>query len=61
MDVVLSPMETMLVRCARAAGKATAPGYLMSLEQAMAQFTLYTGVNAPRDVMEQHMRLLLDK
>ena len=60
MDVVISPMETKLIGCARSAGKAVAPGYLMSLEQAMAQFTLYTGVEPPRDLMEQNLRRLLE-
>ena len=61
MDVVISPMETKLIGCATAKGKLVAPGYLMSLEQAMAQFTLYAGVDAPRAVMERHMRELLDQ
>ncbi len=61
MDVVISPMETRLIGCARSAGKAVAPGYLMSLEQAMAQFTLYTGKEPPRDLMEQNMRQLLEQ
>lgn len=59
MDVVVSPMETRLIHCARSAGKAVAPGYLMSLEQTMAQFLLYTGEEPPRDLMEQGMRQLL--
>jgi shikimate 5-dehydrogenase len=61
MDVIISPMESSLINCARAAGKAVAPGYLMSLEQAMAQFTLYTGMEAPRDLMERNMRRLLEQ
>lgn len=60
MDVVISPIETKLIGCARSAGKAVAPGYLMSLEQAMAQFTLYTGVEPPREMMERNMRQLLE-
>jgi len=59
-DVVISPMETRLISCARSAGKAVAPGYLMSLEQAMAQFELYTGEKPPREVMEQNLSRLLD-
>jgi len=59
MDVVVSPVETRLIRCARAAGKATVPGSVMFLEQAMAQFTLYTGRPAPRCVMEQEILQLL--
>ncbi len=59
MDVVVSPMETTLIRTARALGKDVAPGYFMSLEQAVAQFKLYTGEAAPRDVMEQSLKRLL--
>jgi shikimate dehydrogenase len=58
MDVVVSPMESRLIACARAAGKAVAPGYQMSLEQAAAQFKLYTGLPAPHSVMEDGIRLL---
>ena len=61
MDVVISPMETRLICCGRSAGKAVAPGYLMSLEQAIAQFALYTGLTPPRDLMEQSMRKLLEQ
>ena len=59
MDVVISPMETRLIQFARSESKAFAPGCLMSLEQAVAQFKLYTGKEAPRDVMEQCMSQLL--
>lgn len=59
MDVVVSPMETNLIGSARALGKDVAPGYVMSLEQAFAQFELYTGEAAPRDVMEQSLKRLL--
>lgn len=59
MDVVVSPMESRLIACARAAGKTVAPGYLLSLEQAAAQFRLYTGRAAPRAVMEEGIRTLL--
>ena len=59
MDVVVSPMESRLIACARAAGKEVALGYQMSLEQAAAQFTLYTGRAAPRSVMEEGIRSML--
>jgi shikimate dehydrogenase len=58
MDVVISPIETKLIRHAISAGKKVAPGYLMSLGQAMAQFALYTDVDPPRDMMERNMRNL---
>lgn len=56
MDVVVSPLESQLIRQARDLGKQTAPGSMMSLGQAMAQFTLYTGQPAPRQIMEQALR-----
>jgi shikimate dehydrogenase len=59
MDVVVSPMESRLIACARASGKTVGLGYQMSLEQAAAQFTLYTGYAAPRSVMEEGIHALL--
>lgn len=61
MDVVVSPMETRLIENARLLGKIVAPGCFMSLQQAMAQFTLYTEQEPPKDVMEQSMVQLLQK
>lgn len=59
MDVVVTPMETRLISSARNFGKDVVPGYLMSLEQAAAQFKLYTGLEAPRAVFEKGIRKLL--
>jgi shikimate dehydrogenase len=59
MDVIVSPMETRLVSCAKMAGSKVAPGYLMSLEQAIAQFTLYTGLEPPRELLMCHLQRLL--
>jgi shikimate 5-dehydrogenase len=59
LDVVVSPMESCLIQLARSIGKDVAPGYLMSLEQAIEQFKLYTGETPPRDVMEQSLKRLL--
>lgn len=59
MDVVISPAETKFIRYAQSVGKRVAPGHLVSLEQAIAQFTLYTGHPAPRDVMSSTLRELL--
>lgn len=59
MDVVVSPMESCLIKLARSMGKDVAPGYLMSLEQMIEQFRLYTGKVPPRDVMEQNLKRLL--
>ena len=60
MDVVVSPMDSYLVKLARSLGKDVAPGYLMSLEQMIEQFRLYTGVVPPRDTIEQSLKRLLD-
>ena len=59
MDVVVFPEESRLIMLARSLGKETAPGYVMSLEQAIEQFRLYTGATPPRDVMEQSLKHLL--
>ncbi|OGT37069.1 MAG: hypothetical protein A3F11_11625 [Gammaproteobacteria bacterium RIFCSPHIGHO2_12_FULL_37_14] len=56
MDVIVAPWETKLMAYAAATGKAIAPGCLMSLEQAMAQFTLYTKNPAPKETMEWALR-----
>lgn len=58
-DVVVSPMETSLIRAGRIMGKRVAPGYLMSLEQAAVQIFLYTKQEAPRPVIEQALNELL--
>ena len=59
MDVVISPAETKFIRYARSIGKKVAPGHLIVLEQALAQFALYTGHPAPREAMALSLRELL--
>lgn len=51
MDVVYNPLETRLLREAKAAGCRTIRGLEMFLNQAVAQFELWTGRTAPADVM----------
>jgi shikimate dehydrogenase len=51
MDIVYNPLETRLLREARAAGCTTVRGLEMFLHQAAAQFELWTGQPAPIDVM----------
>jgi shikimate dehydrogenase len=53
MDIVYNPLETRLLREARAAGCRTIPGIEMFLNQAVAQFELWTGQSAPADVMRR--------
>lgn len=51
MDIVYNPRETRLLKDAQAAGCKTIPGLEMFLNQAVAQFELWTGRSAPADVM----------
>jgi len=51
MDIVYNPLETRLLREAKEAGCRTIRGLEMFLNQAMAQFELWTGQPAPADVM----------
>jgi shikimate dehydrogenase len=56
-DAVPMPVETRLLREAKARGCKTVPGVRMQLHQAACQFELYTGVSPDLAVME---RALLD-
>lgn len=51
MDIVYNPLETRLLREAKAAGCRTIRGLEMFLHQAVAQFELWTQQAAPADVM----------
>ena len=50
-DVVYNPMETRLLREAKAQGCRIVPGYEMLLLQGVAQFELWTGQPAPVELM----------
>lgn len=50
-DLVYNPVETALLKHARADKKVTISGVEMFVEQAAAQFRIWTGMEAPRDVM----------
>jgi shikimate dehydrogenase len=52
-EIVASPAETALLRRARELGKRCSSGPEFSLDQAAAQFELYTGQAAPREAMER--------
>ena len=52
-DMVYNPLETLLLKKARSAGKQTISGLEMFLEQAAAQFEIWTGQTAPRTVMKK--------
>ncbi len=52
-DLIYNPRETALLRAARRQGLATLEGLQMFLGQAAQQFELFTGEQAPRQVMEE--------
>jgi 3-dehydroquinate dehydratase/shikimate dehydrogenase len=52
-DVIYSPIETRLLREARADGCTTIAGLDMFVRQACAQFEIWTGQTAPLEVMRQ--------
>ncbi len=53
MDIVYSPLETVLLKDAKALGKRVINGLSMLLFQAMAQFEYWTGVRAPEKTMRK--------
>ena len=52
-DMVYNPRETELIQRAKAQGRQVIHGSEMFLEQAAAQFEIWTGETAPRAVMRQ--------
>ena len=52
-DMVYNPLETLLLKKARSEGKAVIQGLEMFLEQAAAQFEIWTSETAPRAVMKR--------
>jgi len=55
MDIVYAPLETRLLREARAAGCKTVDGLAMLLLQGVAQFELWTGAKAPVELMREKL------
>jgi shikimate dehydrogenase len=53
MDIVYQPLATRLLQEAAARGAATIDGLQMLIHQATAQFELFTGLDAPAEVMAQ--------
>jgi shikimate dehydrogenase len=53
MDIVYKPLETRLLREAKARGAATIDGLQMLIHQATAQFELWTGRPAPLEAMSR--------
>lgn len=60
MDVVINPPQSLLLKSAEKFGKVTVPGHKMALYQAAAQFKLYTGIEAPMEIMEQSLSKLFN-
>lgn len=60
-DAVYNPLETKLLREAKAAGCRTVSGLDWFVNQAALQFELWTGHVAPRDIMEQIVRQRLER
>ena len=56
MDAVYKPLQTQLLKHARAAGARVIDGSRMLLHQAAAQFELYTGERAPLQAMDRALR-----
>jgi len=52
-DVVYNPLETRLLREAKAAGCVTISGVEMFINQAILQFEQFTGIDAPTEIMRQ--------
>lgn len=55
-DVVFNPVDTVFLREAAKRGAKTVTGLGMLVQQAALNFTLWTGVEAPVDVMEEALR-----
>ena len=56
-DVIVNPRETKLIKTAKDLKIKNQGGYLMALNQAAAQFRLYTCKNAPVRVMEKSLKI----
>ncbi|HEX5797088.1 MAG TPA: shikimate dehydrogenase, partial [Candidatus Saccharimonadales bacterium] len=54
-DVVYSPLETKLIKDAKAKGAKTIYGIEMLLHQAFEQFKLFTGKDAPEESMREYL------
>lgn len=55
-DTVYNPEQTLLIKSARDAGARVVTGVEMFIRQAAIQFKLFTGVEAPVDVMRQEVK-----
>ena len=60
-DAVTAPPATRLVREAERCGVATVAGWMLALRQALVQFKLYTGLEAPEEPMRAALLDFLEK
>ena len=60
-DMVYYPLATRLISQARGRGLITIPGLEMLVAQGARQFEIWTGLTAPRALMEQAARQVLDR
>jgi len=58
-EIVYFPLDTALLKAARAKGCATVDGGTMAVGQAIGAFELFTGIKPDADRMEAHLRRLL--
>jgi len=56
MDVIIYPAETKLLRVAKEAGKEVIQGTLMCVHQAAEQFKIYTGFEAPEEIINKTIK-----
>jgi shikimate 5-dehydrogenase len=57
-DIVYNPLDTLLIKEAKKIGCTTISGVEMFLEQAYAQFKIFTGEAAPKKIMRE---ILIDE
>lgn len=60
-DAIYSPLETKLLKDAATKGATVIHGTEMLLQQAVAQFKLYTGLNAPENIMRDTLLKIICK
>jgi 3-dehydroquinate dehydratase/shikimate dehydrogenase len=59
-DAVYNPIQTRLLREARGVGCPVVTGFEMFVRQAVGQFELWTGVDAPKELMADVVRKRLE-
>lgn len=57
-DAVIQPRETLLLRTATELGRQIISGTLMCVYQAAEQFKIYTGIDAPKEIVSKTLKTL---